>query len=77
VISLLSSFPAVHAAGVFVFASAFFRAVPTFCTVRADFVIDAAVFCYMSVALAFVATAYGDKVADLARIPRYVYFPPE
>ena len=68
-VALLPYLLVVYAAGVPVFVCAFFCAVPALCAVRADFVINAATFCHVPIALTFVAASNCYEVPHLACIP--------
>lgn len=74
-IAILPSLRAVYAAGVFLFACARFRAVSTCCAVRTDLIVDAVIFCHVSIALAFIAATDGNKIAELACVSRDIYLP--
>ena len=51
------------------------RVMLAFCAVCADLIVNAAVFCHVPVALAFVAAANRNTISDSACIPRYVNLP--
>jgi hypothetical protein len=74
VVAIFSCFLAIHAAGVIVLIWALSGVVPTFCAVRANFIINTAIFCHMLVALAFVASTYHYKIPHFASVPTYVDF---
>ena len=74
-IALLHCLPAVYAAGIPILTCARSHAMPAFCSVYADFIINLAVFYHVAVALAFVVAASRDIVSNLARIPGNVDLP--
>jgi hypothetical protein len=67
VVALLPALPTVHPASVLFSIWARSRAVPTSCTMRADFVIYAAVLCYVLVTLTLIT------VTDCYIIPGFAY----
>jgi hypothetical protein len=69
VVALLSCFPAVDAAGVFVLVWACFSAVSAFRAVGANIVVYTTILGHVSVPLAFVAPADCYVVPDFARVP--------
>jgi low affinity Fe/Cu permease len=62
---------AIYVAGIAVLVWAPFSTVPTFSAVRADFVINTAVLCHVSVALAFIPSTNWYVVPDLTYLDIY------
>jgi hypothetical protein len=74
VVALFPCLLTIYATGMVVLVWALFGAVSAFGSMGANIVVYAAVFCYMSIVLAFVTSAVRDVIPYFARVPEDVYF---